>query len=432
MGRNVILKAPTHIELTITEKCNHKCHHCYNAWREASPKCNSIDIEKSDFILNQLIANRITYVTLTGGEPLMALDQLYWFIQELQKANIGIGLNTNLSLMTNDIAQKLVNEFGWENTILTSLPGFSENECDDITQVIGSFKRIETGIDICIKHGIPVGVNVVITKENLGNLNNLYRFLDKHPISVLALTRVVPPVYNSNESKFILNRDDINTIVCFLRQAKEKYGIRVTSLCSLPFCLLDDKEDANLLSTKCAAGIIGCSINGITGSVTPCAHNEQSYGNIYKEPLEVIWRKMKEWRSGKHIPDECKTCNMLPACGGDCRLNSIRVLQKPYQLDGSCVIDLKKQETKIIFDSNAMYAFNQKTILREEDFGAVVSLGVSEFYVTKPVYQLLKYMQSIKHFGKVELEEICNLNAITLKMLSQWIQEEIIYRIDKK
>lgn len=426
---NVILKAPTHVELTITEKCNHKCRHCYNAWRDSTHGERNLSIRQREYILKELIRNQVTYVTLTGGEPLMDQNSLFWFVEKFRENNIGIGLNTNLSLMSANIAKRLVQEYNWENTILTSLPGFTKEECDYVTQISGSLINIEKGIEVCNKYGIDVGVNVVVTKYNIDKLIDLYSFLNRHKISVLALTRVVPPVYNSNENTFLLDRTDINKIVDFLTCIKEKYGIKVTSLCSLPFCLVDNTNAVSLLSTKCAAGIIGCCVNAISGTVTPCAHNATSYGNIYKDGLNDIWKKMSEWRKNKYTPEECQNCSMLSVCGGDCRLNNIRIKEKTYSLDGSCKIKLISKQIHNVYDRTLKYSFNQKTILREEAFGGVVSLGVNEFYVTTPVYKLLCILRDYDTFTESDLENIVVVNETLEKLLNQWINIDLIYSI---
>lgn len=430
MNYNVILKAPTHVELTITEKCNHKCTHCYNAWRDSASEKRTISFKQRDYILKELIKNQVIYVTLTGGEPLLDQENLFWFIEKFRENNIGIGLNTNLSLMNDKIADRLVNDYNWGNTILTSLPGFTEEECDCVTQVQGSLKNIEKGIDVCNNHGIDVGVNVVVTKNNIDKLGELYVFLNKHKIAVLALTRVVPPVYNSNDNAFLLDRTDVNKIVQFLKNVKGKYGIRVTSLCSLPFCLLDDIENVNLLSTKCAAGIIGCCINVVSGAVTPCAHNEKSYGNIYADGLLEAWRNMSAWRNGKYIPKECQNCNALCDCGGDCRLNTFRIKKKPYLLDSSCKMNMVSSHNYEVYDRTSRYSFNSKTILREESFGAVVAIGTNEFYVTTPVYELLCAFRNWGTFGHSDIENVVRVNLMLEKLLSQWISAGIIYTVN--
>lgn len=427
MAHNVILKAPTHVELTITEKCNHKCKHCYNAWRDYDSGKGTMSIDQREFILHELTKNQVTYVTLTGGEPLMDQDSMFWFIEKFREYNIGMGLNTNLSLMSSDIAERLVCEYKWGNIILTSLPGFTGIECDSVTQVPGSFRNIEKGVEICIDHGIEVGINVVVTKQNIDKLNELYGFLDRHKITVLALTRVVPPVYNSNEDNYLLDQTDINKIIDYLKCCKSRYGIKVTSFCSLPFCLINDTGALKLFSTKCAAGIISCCINGITGDITPCAHNEESYGNVYSDGLSSAWKKMRGWREGEYTPIECQNCKMLSFCGGDCRLNSIRIKNKPYSLDGSCYVKMTASNTSTAYDKTKRYFFNNKTIMREEEFGAVVSLGTNEFYVSHPVYKLLCIIRNWETFIHSDIESVMVVNETTKKLLSQWIEAGIIY-----
>lgn len=330
MNNIVQLKALTHIELTITEKCNHRCGHCYNAWGNNNNRAQSMSLECAERIFEQFEEYQISYVTITGGEPLIDSSLFFSILRRLKQSNIGVGLNTNSSLMTEDIAQTLVSDFDWHNTILTSLPGFTSADCDAFTKVKGSFQNIIRGIDVCLRYNIPVGVNVVVTKSIVYKLDQLNDFLEKYNISTLALTRVVPPSSNPHDDNFKLNEKDIRKMVSFMNVAAKKFNIKTTSLCSLLFCLLSELQDSIHLSTKCAAGIIGCSINGVTGEVTPCAHNEMSYGNIYEQTLAEIWQKMGQWRTMDFVPAECKNCAMLFHCGGDCRLNSFRLSERPY------------------------------------------------------------------------------------------------------
>ncbi len=241
------------------------------------------------------------------------------------------------------------------------------------------------------------------------------------------MTRVVPPVYNSTEKTFSLDRTDVNKIVDFLKAIKDKYGIRVTSLCSLPFCLIDDTKAVGLFSTKCAAGIIGCCINAISGGITPCAHNN-AYGNIYIDGLSAAWERMVAWRTGEFISKECKKCKMLNACGGDCRPNTIRNKNKPYYLDSTCDIYLTPPLRNKLYNRAATYSFNKKTILREESFGAVVSIGINEFYVTMPVYNLLCILRSWGTFAHEDIEKVVEVNSILEDFLNQWIEANIIFQ----
>ena len=242
--KNVILSAPTHIELVITEKCNHKCKHCYNSWRLDNEHCCCISVENFDRILDELILNKVNYVTITGGEPLLE-ELLFYIIDKLRANNIGIGLNTNLTLASSHFIDTLINQYEWKNTILTSLPGFSSEECDTITQVIGSFDNICKGIALCNNYGVKVGVNVVIKKSLIKRLPELIDFVKKNKIDILTVTRTVPPSYDQNNSDYNFTSSDIKMIVDFMRHFQLETGIRVTSLCAIPLCLIQDTTDVD-------------------------------------------------------------------------------------------------------------------------------------------------------------------------------------------
>ncbi len=88
-----------------------------------------------------------------------------------------MSLNTNLTLFTYEIANRLKKECSWNSIILTSMPSINEKMCDSITRINGSYKRILTVLEICRKHGLRVGINTLITKRNIGDLDNYIDFI---------------------------------------------------------------------------------------------------------------------------------------------------------------------------------------------------------------------------------------------------------------
>lgn len=427
MKTNVILKAPTHIELTITEKCNHRCKHCYNYWRTNDGRSLDVDQDKIDYVLDEIIKNEITYVTITGGEPLMNTDIFFYIIEKLQQYDIGIGLNTNLTLMNNDIAERLISEYHWKNAILTSLPSLEPEKCDEITGVMGSFERIVEGIQLCNRYGIDVGVNIVVNINNIPDKIELAKFVNKNNIAVVALTRTVPPAYDIYNSEYSFDYEKIKELGDVLKYLSINTNAKVTSLCTLPICVMDGFEELDGLSTKCGAGIIGCSINAITGDVMPCAHNEKSYGNIYDESLVTIWEKMSNWRDGSYIPNECKSCKMISLCGGECRLVTKRVHEKKYNLCAFDSVVNKSKELNMVFDLERTYYFNKKTKIRKEEFGATIALGINEFYVNENVYKFILNLSKFEKIDKETLVKMVEVNGFFERFMRQLLSKGIIY-----
>lgn len=427
MKTNVVLKAPTHIELTITERCNHYCKHCYNYWRTNDGEAVDVDKDKIDYVLEELIKNEVSYVTITGGEPLINTDVLFYVIEKLQHYDIGIGLNTNLTLMNNNIAERLVSEYNWKNAILTSLPSLIPEKCDEITGVAGSFERIVEGIQLCNRYGIDVGVNIVVNVNNIPDKIALSSFVNKYNIAVVAVTRTVPPAYDVFNPDYSFDYKKINELGDVLKYLGINTNAKVTSLCTLPICVIDSFEELDGLSTKCGAGIIGCSVNAISGEVMPCAHNEKSYGNIYDEDLITIWRRMSEWRDGRYIPDECKKCKMISRCGGECRLVYKRIAEEKYKLCSFDRVVINGNGLKPIYDFEKTYYFNKKTKIREERFGAAISLGINELYVNENIYEFVLYLRKIERIDKESVVKMVEINDFLMKFMNQLLVKGILY-----
>ena len=230
-GFAVELSSPTSVDIAITKKCNHKCIHCYNVWRTKENDkdlVKTLTIEQINKIRDELVLNQVWRATLTGGEPLADIRVLYKLIEALLQAGIRLGMNSNLSLMTDEIADTLVNKYNWKEIILTSLPGLTANVCDRITQIKGSYYRIIKGIDICHQYGIPVGVNIVVSKKNLIDIELLPNFLSNYKVDYVSITRAIAPLYDRNNKDFFLNAEEIVYMADILADIHEKfYQLRV-------------------------------------------------------------------------------------------------------------------------------------------------------------------------------------------------------------
>lgn len=134
---------------------------------------NTLSYSELDTILKELATNKVWHLTVTGGEPLLEFEKLAYIKKSCDSLGISVSLNSNLTLMTAELAQELAHELNWETMILTSLPSLTSQECDNITQVSGSYQNILKGISICKEHGLRVGVNIVLTT------NNIYQIRDQ-------------------------------------------------------------------------------------------------------------------------------------------------------------------------------------------------------------------------------------------------------------
>lgn len=429
----VKLATPTSVDIAITKKCNHKCIHCYNVWRTDEKNQDVLKVltdEQIDLITEELVKNNVWRATLTGGEPLSELPVLYKLIRSLNDNGILLGMNTNLSLMTEQIARTLVDDYRWDNILLTSLPGLTAEICDRVTQIIGSYDRIVRGIDICQEFNIPVGINIVISKENISQLENLYSFLENHSVSYVSITRAIAPLYDRDNTAFFLSESEIIYIADILESVHRRFGISVGSVTPFPLCILKDiSKYQDIVSASCAAGISRCSIDAVTGDISACTHEERVYGNIYTTGLKKAWDNMFEWREGLLINDECKGCRYLSFCGGECRMIAGTESHVKYNLNKNAVIHYSPYLPLDPVKKDAKYSVSRNVRYRRESFGGVLRCEENECYVTESVILIYEHIMDRRIVSLADFLEICEDNEHLYNTIIELEKMKILKRI---
>ena len=137
------------------------------------------------------------------------------------------------------------------------------------------------------------------------------------------------------------------------------------------------------------------------GEVRPCSHLDVSYGNLFKEELKEIWTRMNSWRDGVYLPTVCRSCKLLPACGGGCRMeakmhNGSLSTMDPYcspENVESSLISLQEHRRRLA-NKKPVEAFEIKHYrYRSESFGVTVLTGKSRAFLNDVGFELLKQFE---------------------------------------
>lgn len=431
------MSTPVRVDIVLNQDCNHKCVHCYNPWRE---QCNIKEdysvqdvIGNIDIIANELKMANVWSAILTGGEPLLHPDVLFHCIEKLNEFNVSMSINTNLTLITSEIIDRLVADYDWNNIILTSLPSLNEYLCDEITRVKGSYRRILDAIKLCVEKGIRVGINTVITKRNIGDLTEYVKFVKQHKVEYVSISIVVPPSYDMYNRNYYLDDNDIIKIANTLLELQNETGIEVGSVTPLPLCILEDADKyLPVLDTTCLAGISKCSIDAVSGEVFACAHEKVGYGNILTEGLQKCWDNMSEWRSVDHLNEECRDCKWLFICGGECRMMRCENRKLPlYKLDKNAdilfsghkkimEIEWPTDSTKLEIEHSFKY--------RKEPFGYIVRCGYIETLMSESLFKVCLMLKNKHSFTIRDLSRMIEDFENTKPILNTLIQRRIIVR----
>lgn len=438
-GDNMIhrMSTPIRVDIILNQDCNHKCIHCYNPWREQCNKKEEYNTEmvirNIDIIASELKKANVWSAILTGGEPLLHPEVLFYCVKKLNEFGVSMSINTNLTLITPEIIESLLVDYNWNNIILTSLPALNERLCDEITRVKGSYRRIIDAIDLCVEKGIRVGINTVITKKNIGDLVEYVEFVKRHKVVYVSISIVIPPSYDVGNKDYYLEDKDIVMIANTLLELQKETGIEIGSVTPLPLCILKDADKyIRVLDTTCLAGVSKCSIDAVSGEVFACAHEEVGYGNIFSDGLQKCWDNMSEWSMINHLTEECRNCKWLFICGGECRMMKCGNRKLPlYTLDSNADISFvgSKQSDQIEWPAEMVtLEIDNSFKYRKESFGYVVRCGYTETMMSEPLFRLCTLLKDKQSFSVGDLSQMIGNFDKAKPIINTLIQRKIIVR----
>ncbi|MCI5118048.1 MAG: radical SAM protein [Candidatus Electrothrix sp. LOE1_4_5] len=252
----------------ITDDCPLKtaCHFCYR------PKIVSggPTLQQAERICEQFILNKIPWVTLLGGEPVV-YPYLYEIIEQLRSMNIFVKMITNGVLINHQIASKLCDS--GVHQVAVSLDGL-DAENHDLNRGRGSFEKSLGAIRLLQEFVPLVSISLTVT-------NRVFNQLDQLPSFCAALN--VPEVYISplrmtNHTK--LPDTDVGPL---LPEQQEYLQELVFSLNS------SDLSVINLSECSCGRSSVVIHSNG---DISACPFATRHYGNVYKENFADIWAKI--------------------------------------------------------------------------------------------------------------------------------------------
>lgn len=159
------------LRVLTTNACNYRCIYCHN---EGQVEKNNEKIDLNQFIRIYRVAERlgINEVRISGGEPLVNQDTLNMIEWLSRNSKVEIGLATNGSLITEEIAQKL----GKTRTMVTlHFPGVGNENYQYVTgQKWSSFQRC---VDLFDKYNVDYSFNYTLYPEIIGSLDEVLEYV---------------------------------------------------------------------------------------------------------------------------------------------------------------------------------------------------------------------------------------------------------------
>lgn len=171
------LSVPESVIIRITSKCNKHCPGCYEN-RE------NLDIDPKSFykIIDEISQIGVFRVQIGGGEPLLNKNILK-FLKYMRKKHLIVSVGTNGSLINDNFAKSIKKIGGIYFQISLNEPG--NEKLEDV------LNTIEKGM-ILKKYGIRHGYNLLLTHDNINNIEKIINISGKTCPAKIKLLRPKP------------------------------------------------------------------------------------------------------------------------------------------------------------------------------------------------------------------------------------------------
>ncbi|MFH1505957.1 MAG: radical SAM protein [archaeon] len=331
-----ILNGPNQVAWLITNQCNLRCSHCGNTSR--AKLTNEMSKKECLDFIDQCADLKVFILNVSGGEPFLKKD---WFeiLSYARRKGIEIGITTNGTLITEDIAKKIKKLTPYNTHI--SLDGIGKVH-DDFRNKKGVYKSVLNAIRLFKKHKIPFGVTTSITKKNFHDLDNVKDFVKKNRINSWNLYYALPVG--------CLEKADAVSPEEFYEFAKKVAGY-IEELKDITHISVGDSlgyygkvRVRDTFWQGCGAGLCGVAVDA-EGNVKGCPiqHDDFNEGNIREKSLKDIWLDKNAFsfnRKPIKLSKHCKTCKHAKYCRGGCK-SSMHAQGTGFKYNDYCVYHIE-------------------------------------------------------------------------------------------
>lgn len=424
VSKTMIYK-PLSAQFEITEKCTHKCRHCYNFYEH-----NFKGKSTNEKVIDKVAEQELFDITLTGGDPLFNKPMLYNAIEKFKGENMDVRINSNLHLLTENDADKIVG-YGVDS-VLSSILGNNAKLHDYLTGVNGSFDVLKSSLEKFSKRDYNVAMNMVVNQNNKNEVYDTAKYLiENFKVNYFCATPVVASPLKGTEDMTLTREEYVRTLDTLLK-IENDFGIKTDTLNPAIPCMFPDETRENyrrFFENRSCAAAKGTVTFSVEGDVRVCSQESKSYGNIFENSLEKILETMSGWREGNHIPEECSPCDYLTQCRGGCRVSAEAHTGKLNGLEPYFTEPIKNRvktihkKEKIVFDN--LISVKGSPRLRNEDKGltTIYFNAKSKSIVTNTEKEIFTRFLQGKSYSEV-LNEVKNkplLDEICSKLHSDKI-----------
>lgn len=319
-----------------TYGCNLNCRYCY-----LSSETKSYDTFNCEFIIPVLrqiksFCEQHHRQNLTiiwhGGEPLLwginNYSKVFSFMRdEFSNYPYKNLMQTNLTLLTQEYID-LFKEYNVRLGFSLDGPKFIHDKQRIYRDGQGSFDNVMDKLTLCRKNNLRVGCITVATRNHIGHISELYRFMNQNNISFKMNPLFISGEAEKHEMELGLSVIEYSKLVTELFDLMfddPSCNISNSNFVEIASSLISNKTAGCLLGENCQGNFLAISPKG---EVFPCGrfcdnnYEIYAYGNLHTESFTDIMKKIygsELYNRSQFIKrSQCRACEFFSVCHGGC------------------------------------------------------------------------------------------------------------------
>jgi MoaA/NifB/PqqE/SkfB family radical SAM enzyme len=269
-------RVPDQSSIGITMRCPNKCIHCGAADIIADPE---LSLDEVNRVIDESIELGSYLISFDGGEPMLRHD-LTDMVRYVDKSRaIATSFSSGYGL-TPEKAKEL--KAAGLYAVRISIDSPRQEEHERVRGRAGSYDDAMKGIDNALAAGILTDMFVVISPDNIDELEDFYTLAENKGMHEMSLYEIIAVGRWLDHEDETIGPGDVDRLERFQKDKnKLRDGPRITAF---PYFMGPDMFG-------CFAGRRWLHITS-GGDVLPCAYTPLKFGNIRDEPLKDIWKRM--------------------------------------------------------------------------------------------------------------------------------------------
>ena len=342
----------------LIRRCNLACTHCYSISADTNFP-GEMDTDEVFSVMEDLYANHVRVLILSGGEPLLRPD-LFAIVRHAKAMGFYVGLSNNGTLIgpanIAPIAALGLDYLG------VSLDGLRATH-DRFRRKAGAFDASLAGIRLACDAGIRIGLRFTLTQGNAADLPALLQLADDEKIDRFYLSHLNYAgrgnVNRAHDAFHATTRRALDTLFgwCWdhVRTATPKEVVTGNNDADGVYLLqwVRDRmpDKAAHLRRKLAqwggnaSGVNVANIDNL-GNVHPDTmwwHHTlgnvrtRSFGDIWRDTSDPLMAGLK--MRPRPVKGRCAACRYFDICGGNTRVRAQQITGNPWAEDPGCYLD---------------------------------------------------------------------------------------------